>query len=212
MNTPKLTKFLLKVLACRRDRAYLGDVEEIYLLRAESRGPDSAYRWYRREAIRSLPIFILESIRWRLIMFKNYIKTAIRHFSRDKAYSLLNVAGLAIGLACFAFLAMWVRDEVGWDRFHKNSRFIHRLESNSPVQPAPLGPHLKAGYPEIEEAVRFYYSSPLLVKCGETTLSEDGFVLADPSVFEVFTIPFVAGDSASALKDLNTVVLTEAAA
>lgn len=145
-------------------------------------------------------------------MFKNYFKTAIRHFRRDKGYSLLNMAGLAIGLACFALLAMWVRDEVGWDRFHENSRLIHRLESNSPAQPAPLGPHLKAGFPEIAEAVRFNYSNPLLVKYGEKTFSEGRFVLADPSVFDVFTIPFVAGDSASALTELNTVVLTEAAA
>jgi len=212
MRPPKLAKFLLKVLACRRDRAYLGDVEELYRLKIENSGLDSADRWYRREALHSLPKFIIESIRWRIIMFKNYLKTAVRIFFRDKGYSFLNMSGLAIGLACFALLMMWVKDEFGWDRFHENSRLIYRLESNSPAQPAPLGPHLKANFPEIAEAVRFYLSNPLLVKCGDKAFNEGGFVLADASVFDVFTIPFVAGNRTSAFADPNTVVLTEAAA
>jgi putative ABC transport system permease protein len=212
MRPPKLAKFLLKVLARRRDKAYLGDIEEIYLLRAERLGPVSANRWYRLEALRSLPQFIFESLRWRIVMFKNYLKTAVRFFSRDKGYSSLNMAGLAIGLACFAILMMWVQDEIGWDRFHENSRLIYRLESNSPAQPAPLGPYLKANYPEIAEAVRFYYCGPLLVRCGDKAFDEKGFVLGDPAVLDVFTIPFVAGSRTSALTDPNTVVLTEAAA
>lgn len=145
-------------------------------------------------------------------MFKNYLKMAVRFFCRDKGYSFLNTAGLAIGLACFAILMMWVQDEIGWDQFHENSSLIYRLESNSPAQPAPLGPHLKANYPEISEVVRFFRSSPLLVRCGDKAFNEDGFVLSDPAVFEVFTIPFVAGNRTSALTDLNTVVLTEATA
>ena len=212
MGPPKLTKFLLKVLAWRRYRSYLGDVEEIYRLRAKRWGSASANRWYRREACQSLPRLILESIRWRIIMLKNYLKTAVRFFFRDKGYSFLNMAGLAIGLACFALLMMWVQDEVNWDRFHENSPLIYRLESNTPAQPAPLGPHLKANYPEIAEAVRFYSSRPLLVKSGDKAFDEDRFVLADPAVFDVFTIPFLDGNRTSALTEPNTVILTEAAA
>ena len=212
MHPPRLAKFFLKVLAFRRDGAYLGDVEEIYINRAQGMGPGAADRWYWREAVRSLPNFILESFRWRIIMFKNYVRTAVRLFFRDKGYSFLNMTGLAIGLACFALLMMWVRDEIGWDRFHENSVLIHRLESNSPAQPAPLGPYLKANYPEIAEAVRIFYQYPVLVKCGDKAIDEDRFVLADPSLFDVFTIPFVAGTRASAFDDPNTVVLTEAAA
>ena len=80
MRPPKLAKSLLKVLAWRKDKAYLGDVEEIYLLRVESAGGDSANRWYRREAFRSVPSFMLDSTRWSIIMFKNYLKTAVRLF------------------------------------------------------------------------------------------------------------------------------------
>jgi putative ABC transport system permease protein len=212
MRPPRLAKLLLKVFARRRDRTYLGDVEEIYLLRMAHQGAASADRWYRREALRSLHRFIFESLRWRIIMVKNYLRTAVRLFWRDKNYSFLNTAGLAVGLACFAILMMWIKDEVGWDRFHENSRLIYRLESNSPAQPAPLGPYLKANYPEIAEAVRFYFCGPLLVRCGDKAFDEKGFVLGDPAVLDVFTIPFVAGNRTSALTDPNTVVLTEAAA
>jgi putative ABC transport system permease protein len=89
---------------------------------------------------------------------------------------------------------MWVQDDIGWDRFHENSSHIYRLESNTPAQPAPLGPHLKANYPEISEAARFYFSTPLLVGYEDKAFNEDGFVLSGPAVFEVFMIPFVAGN------------------
>jgi putative ABC transport system permease protein len=212
MHPPRLAKLLLKVLAWRKDKAYLGDVDEVYSLRAENAGYDSANRWYRREAFRSLPSFILESTRWSIIMFKNYLKTSLRLFRRDKGYSLIKLAGLAGGMACFALLAMWVRDEVGWDRFHEFAPLVYRLKSNSPAQPAPLVPYLKANYPEIAEGVRFFNSGPLTVRRGDAVFEEDGFVLVDPSVFDVFTIPFVAGNRTSALAEPSSVVLTERAA
>ena len=198
MHPPKAARALLKIMAGRRDRTYLGDVEEIYRQKAERHGPDSADRWYRRETLRSLPSFILESIRWRFIMFQHYLKTAVRFFRREKGYSLLNMAGLAAGLACFVLLTMWVRDEIGWDRFHEHAASIYRLDSNMNNQPAPLGPFLKANYPEVREAVRFCYGFSFLVKNGDKAFTENGFVLADPSVFDVFSIPFAAGNRSAA--------------
>jgi putative ABC transport system permease protein len=142
----------------------------------------------------------------------NYTKTALRKIGRQKGYTFINVLGLALGLACFALLMMWVWDEVGWERFHKNFPSIYRLESNMNMQPAPLAPHLKASYPEIADAVRFYYPNQLLVKNLDKPFDEAGFVLADPSVFDMFTIPFKAGNRATVFSDPDTVVLTEAAA
>jgi ABC-type antimicrobial peptide transport system permease subunit len=212
MHPPNLARVFLRSLARRRDGAYLGDVEEIYRRKAEGLGQSSADRWYWREAFRSLPLFIVESIRWGLIMFMNYLKMTVRLFRRDKGYSFLNIAGLAIGMACFALLMMWARDEVGWDRFHENAPRIFRLESNMTSQPAPLAPFLKANYPEIVDAVRFGDVSPFLVKNQDRSFDEGGFVLADPSAFDVFTIPFVAGDRDTAFAEPDAVVLTEAAA
>ncbi len=145
-------------------------------------------------------------------MFKNYLKTAGRVFRKDPGYSFLNTAGLAMGLACFALLTLWVRDEFNWDRFHRNSPAIHRLESNMIAQPAPLGPFVKTNYPEVVNSVRFYFSNPLLIKSGDKPFDESGFVLADPSVFDIFTLPFAVGNPATALVEPDSVVLTETAA
>lgn len=212
MRPPRLSRLILASLALRNSASYLGDVEEIYRAKAEALGPAAARRWFRREALRSFPKFIAESMRWGMIMFRNYLKTTVRLFRRDKGYSFLNVTGLAIGMACFTLLMMWVRDEVGWDRFHVNAPLIHRLESNMVSQPAPLGPHLEANYPEIADTVRFFPSPSAVVRSGDKVFEEDGFVLADPAAFDVFTIPFVAGNPATAFSDPDTVVLTEATA
>src|SRR5512137_1551814 len=117
MRPPRLSAFLLNSIARRSDRSYLGDIEEIYLLKYDHLGPAAADRWFRREALRSLPGFAGESIRWRIIMFKHYFKTALRAFRRDKAFTFLNTAGLTLGLAGFILITLWARDEVGWDRF-----------------------------------------------------------------------------------------------
>ncbi|HUU05443.1 MAG TPA: FtsX-like permease family protein [Patescibacteria group bacterium] len=142
----------------------------------------------------------------------NYLKTALRKIGRSKGYSFINVIGLSMGLACFALIMMWVRDEVSWERSHENLPLIHRLESNSPAMPAALAPYLKANYAEIADAVRFYRPYPPLVKNLDKAFEEAGFVLADPSVFNIFTIPFIAGNRAGAFTDPDTVVLTESAA
>ncbi|MBN1939944.1 MAG: ABC transporter permease [Candidatus Aminicenantes bacterium] len=212
MRPPVLARSVLSFLARNRDGAYFGDVEEIYRGKVQGLGPSAADRWYRREALRSFPLFLVSSIRWGIIMLKNYLKTTLRLFLRDKGYSFLNVAGLAIGLACFTLLMMWVRDEVGWDRFHENSDSIYRLGSNMVSQPAPLGPYLKANYPEIADSVRFFFPSSVLIKAGDKPFEESGFGLADPSVFDMFTIPFIAGTPESAFTDPDTVVLTKSTA
>jgi putative ABC transport system permease protein len=212
MRTPGMARLVLAFLARRRDASYYADVEEIYRGKVSGLGRAAADRWYRREAVRSFPRFIVSSIRWGIIMFKNYLKTTLRLFLRDKGYSVLNVAGLAVGMACFTLLAMWVRDEVGWDRFHKNSDAIYRLGSNMVSQPAPLGPYLKDNYPEIADSVRFFFLPSVMVKSGDKSFEESGFGLADASAFDLFTLPLLAGKPESVFSDPDTVVLTQSAA
>jgi len=212
MRPPRLAACLLKIMARRADGSYLGDLEEIYRLKAEYLGPAAADRWFRREALRSLPGFARESIRWRIIMLKHYLKTALRAFRRDKTFTVLNMAGLTLGLAGFILIMLWARDEVGWDRFHRNAASIHRVESNVVTQPGPLGPFLKGRYPEILDAVRYSWLPPLVIDRGNEPLQENGFVLADSSFFSMFSFTFLAGDPAAALAEPDSVVLTEAAA
>jgi len=149
-------------------------------------------------------------------MFRNYLKIALRGFKRHKGHSLLNVAGLAVGMACSILILLWVRDETGYDRFHANADHIYRVlqevkfsdhEATWAISQGPLGPGLEKDFPEIARSVRLKgrWSQ---VRHGDVWVTET-FWLADPSIFEVFSFPLAAGDPATALNDPRSIVLSE---
>ena len=149
-------------------------------------------------------------------MFRNYLKIAIRNLIRNKVYSFLNVAGLAVGLACCILILLWVRDETSFDRFHARADDIYRVlqevkfsdhESTWAITQGPLGPGLEKDFPEIARSVRLK-NRRFQVRQGSQWLSET-ICLADPSIFEVFTFPLAAGDPATALADPRSIVLSE---
>ena len=97
-------------------------------------------------------------------MFKNYFKIAIRNMFRNKLYSLINLTGLAIGLAACLMIWLWVQDELSYDRFHTNAERIYRVErkfdfrdmhGQAPITGGTYGPALVDDYPEIENYVRY---------------------------------------------------------
>ena len=152
-------------------------------------------------------------------MFRNYLKIALRNFKRHKGYSFLNVAGLAFGMACSILILLWVRDETSYDRFHANAGDIYRVlqdvkfsdhETTWAITQGPLGPGLEKDFPEIARSVRFS-GQRFQVRQGDTWVSETIW-LADPSIFEVFTFPLAAGDPATALSDIHSIILSEKAA
>lgn len=153
-------------------------------------------------------------------MFRNYFKIAWRTIVRQKGNSLINIAGFAIGMTCGMFILMWVRDELSYDRFNERANDIYRVVENQyyaggqifpvAVTPSPLAPALKAQFPEIIKATRFDFTS-LTVRRNEKIFTE-GIAFADPDIFEIFTIPFIKGDAATALSEPHSIVLTEEAA
>lgn len=152
-------------------------------------------------------------------MFGNYLKIAIRNLRRHGAYSSLNVAGLAVGLACCILILLWVRDETSYDEFHVHADDIYRVlqevrfsdhAATWAITQGPLGPGLEKDIPEIARSVRFK-ARRFQVRQGNTWLTETIW-LADPSVFEVFTFPLLAGDPATALSAPHSVILSEKAA
>lgn len=150
-------------------------------------------------------------------MFKNYIKIALRNIRKHKGYSFINIAGLAIGMACCIVIFLWVQDELSFDGFHENAKHIYRVVYEDHMtekitrrwrNAPPLAPTLKAEFPEIMDATRFSSWGRFLVKYGEQSSKErSGF--ADPSFFEIFTFPFIKGDPKAALNDPNSVVITQ---
>jgi putative ABC transport system permease protein len=151
----------------------------------------------------------------------NYLKTAGRKIGRQKGYSFINVAGLAIGLAVCMLISLWVVDELGYDRFHKDFRRIFRVYkdesatqpgSSSALTPPPMAAALKKDFPEVLRATRFGTWQKRLVSVGEKHFTETDYMHADPDFFAMFTFPFVEGDPSSAFSNPYSVVLTEAAA
>ncbi|MES2849493.1 MAG: ABC transporter permease [Bacteroidota bacterium] len=155
-------------------------------------------------------------------MIKNYFKIAWRNLLKNKTFSLINITGLASGLACFILIALYVADELSYDKFNEKAERIYRVNSDIvfggnnlhlAVTADPMGTALKKDCPEVEEYVRFYTSSgSKLVKKGSSFINEDNVAHADSTLFDVFTLPAIAGDTKTALNEPNTVVITESTA
>jgi putative ABC transport system permease protein len=151
-------------------------------------------------------------------MLRNYLKTALRNLWKNKGFSAINILGLAIGLATCLLILIYVADELSYDRYNVNADRIFRVDNDIKfggnsvtlaVAPAPAGPAILRDYPEVEKEVRFRQNGGRLVKKGNQNIKEDAVVLADSTLFDVFTLPMIAGDPHTALKEAHTVVITE---
>ena len=153
-------------------------------------------------------------------MIRNYLKQTWRSLVKNKTYSFLNIIGLAVGLTCFALIALWVNDELSYDKFNKNYDRIVRLTgiekresgiSESAVSSAPMAKALKNDYAEVENAVRFDMHEEIIEHNGQQIL-EPGILVTDPSIFDIFSYKLTNGDVASVLKEPYTIVLTQSTA
>src|SRR5579871_353662 len=145
-------------------------------------------------------------------MFRNYFKTAFRNFARNKVYSCINVAGLSLGLACAMLIMLYVKDEVSFDRFHRNVNNIYRIVSKSSehnmVMTGPLqGPRFSQNVPGIRSFVRIRNGAEDIKK-GNYVQSQD-LVFVDSNFFSVFTFPLLSGDAKTCLTEPHSIVLTE---
>lgn len=151
-------------------------------------------------------------------MFKNYIKIIFRNLRKNKIYSLINISGLAIGMACTILILLWVEYELNYDGFHKNNNEIYwtvRKYTNpdgstdfSPVTVLPLAEALKSEFPEILKATRFndaFGEFPL--KFRDKTIFAKGSPV-DPDFFDIFTFTFKYGNAVTALENSNSIVIT----
>lgn len=151
-------------------------------------------------------------------MLKNYLKIAIRNLLKHKAYSFINLAGLAIGIACCVLILVYVNEELSYDRFHENAGRIYRVGNEgqfgseiwtSARTSHPLAPTLAQEFPEVQSAVRFYRLYKPLVRVGEKKFVEPCFFYADSSVFNIFTFPLIKGDPQTALTQPYSLVLSQ---
>jgi putative ABC transport system permease protein len=147
-------------------------------------------------------------------VFKNYIKFAIRNLMRQKLYSAINISGLAIGVAIFIMISLWLLGELSYDQFHIKKDRIFRVNSITEdygivtSSSWRLGTELKAAYPEIEDYTRFWPWSTSLVRFGDNVFNKLNLGLADPSAFRIFSFKFIQGDPESALAGKHSIVIT----
>jgi len=154
-------------------------------------------------------------------MLKNYLKVALRNVLRTKIFSLINITGLAIGMAGTLMILMYVANELSYENFHKQHKQIYRISVEygekgktmdfAGAMPA-LGPSLVEETPDVLNAVRFNRDENAVLSYGQKKFNESNVFFADPSVFDVFTFPLIEGDRETALQDPFSLVLTERAA
>ena len=153
-------------------------------------------------------------------MIKNYIKTALRNFGKNKLYSFINIIGLATGISVCMLIFMYVQFELSYDRYNKNAVRIYRLtemlhlpkeDRPQAVTSPPMAPALKTNCPEIEKTVRISMSSRIL-SYDRKKLYGTKIIYADSTLFDIFTFPMLHGDPRKALVNPYSIVVTESAA
>ncbi len=204
--------FLSRMYAYQIQFLWLGDLEEEFREQISCHGPRKARCWFRKQVLRSLPAYIRHSLIWRIIMFRNYLKTAWRHLLRHRAFSFINIAGLAVGMTVCILIFLWVWEELSFDRFHDKAGRICRVNILArgrmwPVTAIPLGPALEKDYPEIESAARYSRSSGLLAY--QDKKFEENGAYTDPSFLAMFSFPLLKGDPETALSSPDAILITE---
>jgi putative ABC transport system permease protein len=151
-------------------------------------------------------------------MLKNYFNIALRNLLKHKFYSLLNIIGLSIGLACFMLISLFVKDELSYDSHLEGADRIYRVDFAATLNGsdhisaavgAPTALALKTDYPEVEDAVRFRNSGNWFVKRKEQTetFKEEHVAMADSNFFKFFSLDLIYGDKETALNRPNTLVM-----
>src|SRR4030095_15052614 len=143
-------------------------------------------------------------------MIKNYFKTAWRNMLRNKTSSFINISGLSIGIACALLIVIFIKNELSYDRFHKDADRIFQVVLNGNMNgqefwagntPPPVGAALTSNIPEIETFTRFYKPSDMVVRYEEngkteTFFTEKNVLAVDSNFLQVFDFKIIEGDAA----------------
>jgi ABC-type antimicrobial peptide transport system permease subunit len=152
-------------------------------------------------------------------MLKNYLKITLRNIVNQKTYSFINITGLAVGLASFMLIVLWVQDELGFDSFHEKTDKIYRVVNYEKYSneeelyfsqcPAELAVILKANYPEMKEIARLRRINDIIISNENKSFNEKKMFFADPSLFTIFSFPLIKGTSENILTDPHSILITE---
>ncbi|MDQ1085837.1 ABC transporter permease [Siphonobacter sp. SORGH_AS_1065] len=154
-------------------------------------------------------------------MLRNYFIVAWRNLVRNRAFTLINITGLALGLATCLLIMLFVTDELSYDRFHEKADRIVRVVFRGNTQGGaikdahvmpPTARTLRSTFPEVEQATRFRMAGKPFVSYGNKSLRESVLVYADSNIFQVFTLPLLKGNPKTALIKPSSIVISETVA
>ena len=213
-NIPKILFWFLKNSVPGDDYIYLkSNFQEMFRSIVEEKGRRSADIWIWSEVLKSLPGFLSALLYWRCAMFKSYLKIALRNFRKNKMYAFLNITGLAVGLACCILILLYIDIEFSYDKYHEKADRIYRpVTDDFAGSPYLMGQKLQEELPEIQAVARFRSIGTPAFTYENKNFRVRGFYTVDPSVFDIFDIPFVYGSPKNSLSSPESLVLTESTA
>ena len=209
---------------CRSERyeELHGDLEELYCERVKEKGIAMARLHYFWDVVRCCQPYAWKKPKGQtyshMIMFRNFYFTTIRNLLKHKPYFLINISGLAIGIASFTFISLYVINELSYDRFHSNYQNIYRvsnknvingLPNNQAATNEPMAHTLLNTYPEVVKATRLLRSHPLLVGRGNQKIYEEKVIFADSALFKFFDFKLLKGNPKTALVHPRSMILSK---
>ena len=215
------------ILSCMKrytqEHAVYIELEEEFREIAEHWGPWRAKLWYWGQVVYSIPAYFQLQLAIGGTMLLNYIKITLRNIKRHKAHSLINIAGLSVGITCSLLILLFIRFETSYDRYHPHADCIYRVIFASPTEfmgtnkqawtPGPLAQALKDEFPEVLHTARIEEAG------GDASLSyenisftEEAFYYTDPGYLKMFAVPLLEGNPETALDNPFSLLISEATA
>lgn len=208
---------------CKSDRyeELHGDLEELFIDRVEEIGRMRALFHYAWDVLRCCQPYAWKKLEGQINsntgMLINFYVTALRSLRRHKAYFLINLGGLSIGIASFLFISLYIVNELSYDRFHNEHEYLYRVGNHATIRgepnisattSSPMAQMLLDNYSEVQKATRVVREQSILVGDGEKLIVEEGVLFTDSTFFDIFNHQVLQGDIKRALVNPRSLVLT----
>jgi putative ABC transport system permease protein len=219
-------KFLLSLLRVDLAEEVLGDLDEKFYFNVKTKSPFKAKISYWYQVFHYLRPFAIRRSKsmysTSCTLYRSYFKIGWRNLLKNKTYSLINIGGLSIGLACCISIGLYIWDEFSYDRFHKRFRDIYRVVDQQVMggdifdiaaTPGPLGSALMSDFPEVQQFCRVTrMRSAGILQQGEAAVEPQELLVVDNTFFHVFDFKLIQGNREKALREPNDVVITRSMA
>lgn len=218
---PRLARLILSCMKrYTQEHAVSIELEEEFREIEEQRGSRRAALWYWGQVVYSIPAYFQLHLAIGGTMLINYIKITLRNIKRHKAYSLINISGLSVGITCSLLILLFIRFETSYDRYHPNAGCIYRVIFSSPTEfmgtnkqaftPGPLAQALKDEFPEVLHTARIAEAgSDASLSHKNISFTEEAFYCTDPGYLKIFAVPLLEGDPETALDNPFSLLMSE---